>query len=319
MDGTAVVRTGVADRVAGAAEKRLVLSVTRMTVHNGPGIRTLVLFKGCPLRCQWCSTPESQAADPEISFRPDRCIDCRRCSAVCPAGAIGFEGSIPKIDRPRCNACGICADVCPSQSITLLGKPMSVENLHEELCKDKVFYRHSGGGVTLSGGEVLLNPGFTGRLLRALQGEGIGVGVDTCGYVPWANIENVISCVDFFLWDIKHMDPERHKKGTGVSNDLILSNLRAVSNRNIPIYVRIPVIPGFNDSEENIKATCEFARSLQSLVEVDLLPLHHLGKARYANLDRPYPIDDLHPVPEDVIQELMLLIESHGIEARVIR
>jgi pyruvate formate lyase activating enzyme len=318
MDGTTAVRPNVADHAVGAVERRLVLSITRMTVHNGPGIRTLVLFKGCPLHCLWCSTPESQAPDPEISFSPDRCINCRRCSVVCPVGAIDFKGPILKIDRSRCNRCGACADGCPSQSITLLGKPMGVERLSEELCRDKVFYRHSGGGVTLSGGEVLLKPGFTGQLLRTLKNEGVGVGIDTCGHVPWASIEHLLPYIDFFLWDIKHMDPERHKERTGASNDLILSNLEAVSNRNIPVYVRMPVIPGFNDSEENIRATCEFVRDLPSLVEVDLLPLHHLGKARYASLDRPYPINDLHLVPEGVIEELRLLIESYGLKACVI-
>jgi pyruvate formate lyase activating enzyme len=318
MVGTTVVRTGIADCAGGAVGRRLVLSITRMTVHNGPGIRTLVLFKGCPLRCLWCSTPESQAADPEISFRPDQCIDCRRCSTVCPAGAIDFKGPMLKIDRSRCDACGACADVCPSQGITLLGKPMSVGRLSEELCKDKVFFRHSGGGVTLSGGEALLNPGFTGQLLRTLRNEGVSVGIDTCGHVPWTNIEHLLPYVDFFLWDIKNMDPERHKEHTGVSNKLILNNLRAVSNRIIPVYVRIPVIPGLNDSEENIRATCEFAQGLPSLVEMDLLPLHHLGKARYASLNRPYPIDDLHLVPEGVMQELKLLIESYGLKACII-
>jgi pyruvate formate lyase activating enzyme len=316
--GGVIVRPDAAYRAEGTAGKCLVLSVTRMTVHNGPGIRTLVLFKGCPLHCRWCSTPESQAADPEISFYRNRCINCRRCGTVCPAGAIDLNGPVPKIDRSRCNVCGACADVCPSQSITLLGKPMTNEHLSEELCRDKVFYRHSGGGVTLSGGEVLLNPAFTGQLLRTLKKEGVGVGIDTCGHVPWMNIEPLLPFVDFFLWDIKHMDPQRHKEGTGVSNRLILNNLESVSQRSVPVYIRIPLIPGFNNSEENIRATCEFARTLPSLVEVDLLPLHHLGKARYASLDRPYPIEDLRLIPEDDIEKLRLLIESCGIKAFVI-
>lgn len=164
----------------------------------------------------------------------------------------------------------------------------------------------------------MLNPEFTGQLLRVLKEEGVGVGIDTCGHVPWTNIEHLLPYIDFFLWDIKHMDPERHKERTGASNILILDNLRTVSNRGIPVYVRIPVIPGFNDSEENIRATCEFAQELPSVVEVDLLPLHHFGKARYASLDRPYPIEDLPLVPDGVAQELKLLIESYRLKACII-
>jgi pyruvate formate lyase activating enzyme len=189
---------------------------------------------------------------------------------------------------------------------------MTIEELLEEAKKDIVFYKNSGGGVIISGGEPLLNPDFTMKLLQALKEEGISVGIDTCGHVPWASIEQMLPYIDFFLWDIKHMDPETHKELTGVSNKLILSNARSVSEKNIPLYIRVPVIPGYNDSEENIRATCEFAQGLSSVVEVHLIPLHHLGKARYDSLDRSYPIADIPLIPDSVLQDMKRLVESYG-------
>ena len=283
--------------------RRLVLSISRMTVHNGPGIRTLILFKGCPLRCVWCSTPESQSSEPEVAFRLDRCIRCGCCAAVCPEGAIDITRDTARIDRALCTVCGKCAEVCSAEAITILGKWMTVQELVREVAKDKVFHKHSGGGVTISGGEALMDPEFTLELVRALVKDGVSVGVDTSGQVPWASIEQLLPYVDFFLWDIKHMDPERHRELTGASNEVILRNL---------------LMPGLNDSPENIAATCEFARGLSSLVEVDLLPLHHLGKARYDSLDRPYPIADLRLVPDSVMQELKALVESYGLEAFIV-
>jgi len=195
---------------------------------------------------------------------------------------------------------------------------MTVEELLEEVKKDTVIYKHSGGGVTISGGEPLLEPDFTVKLLRAFKEEHISVGVDTCGYVPWASIEPMLLYIDFFLWDIKHMYPEEHKRLTGVSNKLILSNARRVSKRDIPLYVRVAVIPGYNDSEENIRATCEFAQALSSVVEVGLLPLHHLGEARYDSLNRPYPIANIPLVPDSVLQSMKRLVESYGLKCSIV-
>jgi pyruvate formate lyase activating enzyme len=194
---------------------------------------------------------------------------------------------------------------------------MTIDELLEEAKKDVTFYRHSGGGVIISGGEPLLNPDFTLKLLRALGGEGINVGVDTCGHVPWASIEPMLPYIDFFLWDIKHMDPEKHRELTGVSNKLILSNARSISEKIIPLYIRVPVIPGYNDSEENIRATCEFAQGLSSVVEIHLIPLHHLGKSRYDSLDRVYPINDIPLIPDNVIQDLKQLVESYGLKCSI--
>lgn len=289
-----------------------------MTIHNGPGIRTLILFKGCPLRCLWCSTPEAQKTEPEIVIYPSKCTHCGECVPVCDLHAINLTNETISINRSLCNNCGDCAQACYPEAIKLLGQPMAVEELLTEAKKDVVIYKHSGGGVTISGGEPLLDPEFTLKLLRALKEEGISVGVDTCGHVPWENIEQMLPYIDFFLWDIKHMDPEEHKRLTGVSNKLILSNARRVSKRDTPLYIRVAVIPGYNDSEENIRATCEFAQALSSVVEVGLLPLHHLGKARYDSLNRPYLIANIPLIPDSVLQSMKRLVESYGLKCGIV-
>lgn len=297
--------------------KRIVLSITRMTIHNGPGVRTLILFKGCPLRCVWCSTPESQNAEPELAVEPEKCTRCGECVSVCPVGAISLIEETVALDRGRCDMCGACAKVCSPQAITVLGHDMTVPQLLREVEKDAVFYKHSQGGVTLSGGEVLLQPEFTRALAQTCKEKGIGVGVDTCGHVPWSNIEQVLPYVDYFLWDVKAMDPERHRELTGVSNDLILRNARVVAERGIPLYLRLPVIPGCNDSEENFRAACEFVSTLSSAVEVSLLPLHHLGRARYAKLNRLYPMTDVPLIPDEVMRDIKRLVESYGLNCSI--
>ena len=301
-----------------ATAERLVLSITRMTVHNGPGIRTLILFKGCPLRCLWCSTPESQEETPEIALYSDRCIRCDDCLPVCPLNAITAGDKAVTIDRELCDNCGRCVAVCYTEALRLLGREYTIEELVYEAQKDAVAYKHSGGGVTISGGEPLLKLEFALELLRAFQQNGISAGVDTCGCVPRKNIEAVLPYVDFFLWDIKHMDDKKHRELTGVSNQLILDNLRFVSDNKIPAYLRIPIIPGHNDSEENLRAVCNFAKDLPSLVEIHLLPLHHLGKERYAALDREYPIDGIPLIRDDVLSEMKHLVESFGLKCNIV-
>ena len=302
-------------RQAGSrSDSRLVLNISRMTIHNGPGIRTLILFKGCPLHCCWCSTPESQKSEPEIAVYPAKCIQCGECVPVCPLNAVHLVDGKLSLDRSVCNACGKCAEVCNAKAIEVLGHRMTVAQLITEVKKDEIIFKHSRGGVTISGGEPLFDADFALNLLRAFKKEGISTGVDTCGQIPWSALEPMLPYVDFFLWDIKHMDPEKHKTLTGVSNKLILSNAVAVSEKKVPIYIRIPIIPSCNDSEENIRATCEFAKKLSSVVEVDIMPLHHLGKARYESLNLPYPIGNLALIPDDVMQGIKRLIESYGLK-----
>jgi pyruvate formate lyase activating enzyme len=287
-------------------------------VHNGPGIRTLVQFKGCPLHCIWCSTPESQSQKTEVAIFPDKCIHCDRCSDVCPHDAIQLSATVLRINRDTCDVCGKCAAVCYAGALNILGKMMTVAEIVKEVKKDEIIYKHSNGGVTLSGGEPLLEIDFTMELLRSLSENRINVGVDTCGYVSPRDLEMTLPYVKFFLWDIKIMDERKHLELTGVSNKLILDNLKLVSKRKVPVYIRIPVIPGYNDSEENVIATCEFAHGLESLVEIDLLPLHHLGEARYASLDRLYPIQGIPLIPAEKMQELKKLVETYGLNCSIV-
>ncbi len=304
--------------VKSAAKKRLILNISRMTVHNGPGIRTLIQFKGCPLRCTWCSTPESQADSPELAVVPAKCIHCDQCLLACPRNAIRLSETDLRIDRSKCDVCGKCTTVCYPGALSIIGQMMTVEALVTEAEKDEVVYKHSGGGVTLSGGEPLVGMDFTLELLKALAEAHLNVGVDTCGYIPPNDLEKTIPYVDFFLWDIKVMDDRQHKEFTGVSNKLILENLKLVSRMAVPVYIRIPLIPGYSDYSENIKATCEFVRDLKSLVEIDLLPLHHLGRARYASLDRPYPIEGIPLIPDDHLVNIKNLVESYRLSCKII-
>jgi len=199
-----------------------------------------------------------------------------------------------------------------------MGREYTVDELVREVKKDEVVYRHSGGGVTISGGEPFFRPEFLLEVLKELKQNGISCGIDTCGYTARKHIEAIFPYVDFFLWDIKHMNRDKHVEYTGVSNELILDNLRFVSGKNIPIYVRLPVIPGYNDSEDNLLALCNFAGTLSSLVEIDLLPLHHLGKARYIALGREYPIERIPLIGEETLDEMKHLVESTGLKCNII-
>ena len=308
----------MANKSAAAVKKRLVISITRMTVHNGPGIRTLILFKGCPLRCIWCSTPESQKESAELAFYPDKCILCGDCIPVCRENAITIGNTSVFLSRDLCNNCGRCVGVCYTEALKILGQEYTVEELLDVAKRDTVAYKHSGGGVTISGGEPFQRLDFLLELLQELKKIDISAGVDTCGFTSRKNIEMVLPYIDFFLWDVKHMDDSTHLELTGVYNRPILDNLSFVSDRGIPIYLRIPVIPGYNDSEENLRALCDFAKNLPSLIEIDLLPLHHLGKARYLALGREYLIEGIPLVGDKTLNEMKRLVESSGLKCNII-
>jgi pyruvate formate lyase activating enzyme len=297
-----------------AGKDAIVLGITRMTIHNGPGYRTLVLFKGCPLRCKWCSTPESQSDKPQLGFYPDKCINCGNCLDICPVTAISMGNGHIEVNREICNDCGKCPSVCHSGALGMHGQTMGVEELIKEINKDSVLFKHSGGGVTLSGGEPLYNFDYLMKLLKGLKEKNISVGIDTTGFISREKFEEVLPLVDFLLLDIKHMDTRRHRELTGVDNVIILNNIMHASDQGVPIYIRYPIIPGMNDSVNNLRNVCKFVAGLKSVVEVDLLPIHHLGRARYASLGWPYPLEGVDLIPDETMRYMQEIVESYGLK-----
>ncbi len=254
-------------------DKGLIFDIQHASFVDGPGVRTTVFFKGCNLRCAWCHNPESQGAEREMLYYRDTCTDCGKCREVCQNG---LEG---------CTLCGKCEAYCPSHARTVCGKEMTVDMVLSEVVKDKAFYENSGGGVTFSGGECMLQIDFLEALLRACRENGIHTAVDTAGYVPYTSFERILPFTDLFLYDIKIATDALHKKYIGVSNKLILKNLRRLSESGANILIRIPVIGGVNDSDEEMNKIAELLRGIRH-TGVELLPYHALGEHKYAALGK---------------------------------
>jgi len=264
--------------------KGLVFDIKKYAIHDGPGIRTTVFFKGCPLECQWCHNPESRSANAELSFRKDRCIGCGQCVEACPEQAISIVDEKAVTEISKCKLCGRCVDICTACAREIIGQEMMVKEVMDEVEKDIIFYDQSGGGVTFSGGEPLTQPEFLIGLLNQCQRCGIHTAVDTSCYADSRIIETVSEKADMFLCDIKHMDSETHERFTGVGNNLILDNIKLLSKAGKDIIIRMPVIPGFNDDKENIEATGKFAASLSGVIRVDILPFNRGGMEKSARL-----------------------------------
>lgn len=295
-----------------------VLEISRMTNHNGPGLRTLVHFKGGSLRCLWCSTPESQAVQDELGYNFNRCIACLACVDVCPKEAIRpLEGKI-EVDYNLCDVCLRCTEECYPRALKKYGKLWTVDDLVSEIEKDALFFKNSGGGVTFSGGEPLMDvsPEML-ELYEKVKGAGINIGVDTTGYVGVDNIDRLIPYINFFLWDMKHMDSDIHFKLTNVHNELILENLKYADQYGKDIYIRLPLIPDMNNDVENITAACKFINTLDSVVRVDLVPFHHMGKNRYQFAGKPYLMADAELIPDEQLADIKALVESFGLNCYI--
>jgi len=276
-------------------KKGLVFNIQKYSVHDGPGIRTIVFLKGCPLSCRWCSNPESQRREPELAFNPGRCLTfskCTRCLQACLRGAIIREADDSlRIDRALCDGCPKnCAQACPSQGLIVYGEERSVDDVLKVVEQDAAFYTRSSGGMTLSGGEPLLQADFALALLREARRRRIKTAVETCGMVPWKTMEAAAQYLNYVLYDIKHMDSAVHQEQTGRPNEAILDNFRQLAGLvpETPILARTPVIPGFNDSEEAIAAIAEFVKPYPN-VRFEMLPYHRLGTQKYLFLDRVPP------------------------------
>jgi pyruvate formate lyase activating enzyme len=266
-----------------------IFNIQRHSVHDGPGIRTILFLKGCPLSCLWCSNPESQAFEPELFFDPVKCIACGACLSVCPASAISKNGDVILFCRELCTACGKCAEVCYAGARRIEGHAVTAEEAVAEVIKDKAFFARSGGGLTLSGGEPLAQPDFAEEILRLAREKGLNTVVETAGHVPWSSVEKVLPYVDLFLYDIKHTDPVRHKDCTGADNLLILENLEKLKSRSAKVVVRVPVIPGFNDTPADLSAVADIAFQL-GIREMHLLPGHRYGSGKYRLLGEADPM-----------------------------
>ena len=294
----------------------LIFNIQRFSIHDGPGIRTTVFMKGCPLRCLWCSNPESQDFFPNLIVRNINCRGCGACVKTCPEGAIAIsrdEGR--KIDWEYCTQCLLCTEICIYNSLNLCGEYMDVGEVLDEVMKDRDFYRNSGGGVTVSGGEALLQSDFVAELLEACQAEGLHTALDTTGYAPWEKMEQVLRFVDLVLFDIKHLDPDEHKRTTGVRNDLIMENLFKTS-REKTIWLRMPVITGFNDSEDYIREIVDLGKKIGA-EKISLLPYHEGGKSKCEQMGRPYQFPDAIVPTDDKMRTLRAIIEGEGLKASV--
>ena len=265
--------------------KGLITNVKHMSVHDGDGIRTTVFFKGCPLSCQWCHNPENMTNEKTLSFYADKCIGCGECERVCRQNV---HKCIPerRIEREKCNDCGECEKVCLAECLKLYGKWISVEELLLELQEDEIFYRRSGGGITFSGGEPLLQADFIVEICKRLKSYSINI--DTCGHVQFVCFEKVLPYTDCFLYDIKHMDNQKHKEGTGVGNALILKNLQRLDALGAKTEIRIPLIAGYNDDEKNLTETANFIKELKHCRDVKILPYHDLAQSKYEAINIPF-------------------------------
>ena len=294
-----------------------IFDIRKYSIHDGPGIRTTVFFKGCPLVCLWCHNPEGQSPAPELIFREGRCIRCGACVAACGSGAVEpVEGRIVT-DRGLCTRCGDCLAVCCTGAREFAGREASVAEVMAEVERDLPFYEESGGGATFSGGEPLLQREFLLALLRACRDREIHAAVETCGYAQWEAIDSIRPFVDLFLYDLKMIDDAPHRRFSGVSNERILENLRLLSARGHEIILRVPVIPGINDDEENIRRTAELAASLPRLRRLDLLPYHHGGVRKYEGIDRGYALPEIRPPSAEAMAAIAASIGSFGLSVRI--
>ncbi len=294
----------------------LVTNIQRYSLHDGPGIRTVVFLKGCGMRCKWCHNPECIDLHPDVLFRQSKCMHCGRCAKICPKGAIDLDRE-NRIDRIKCDRCLKCVDVCPYQALSRSGEMRSAEDVFEEVRRDFLFYLNSHGGITISGGEPLLHHRFTVRLLQLCKQGGMRTALETAGNVQPEVLIEASRYADLILYDVKHMDSGTHKIHTGVPNELILDNLRKLAEASKEkIRVRVPVVPGFNYSAEAIREIASFVGSL-GIRWLDLLPYHGYAEGKYIMLGKHYGLQGMNDLSKDLLLPLESIVRSYGLETTI--
>ncbi len=289
-------------------EKATVLNITRFCTDDGPGIRTTVFLKGCPLSCVWCHNPESQGTRIELSYQASACVGCGKCVRVCPSKAHVIDDGGHRFDRSLCLTCGDCSKVCPAEALTLFGREMTVDEVFAEVTRDKPFYKTSGGGVTVSGGEPLARPAFTAALLQACREAGIPTAIETCGFASDAALDAVIPLCDLVLFDIKETDPVLHERFTGAPLDPILHALRRIDRMGVPVRLRLPIIPGRNDRAEHFAEVKRLGESLSHLRGIEIMPYHKMGSYKYASLGRAYACDEVEEPSAETVSAWRRLV-----------
>ena len=295
----------------------MVFDIQRFSTHDGPGIRTTVFLKGCTMRCLWCHNPESIQPEPELQVFPGKCIGCSKCIQVCPAGAHQIQGGQKGFDRAKCIRCGKCAESCCADALVLTGRSMSADEVMEVIEKDRAFYGKSGGGVTFSGGEPVLQIGFLAGLLKECKRRGLHTVVETSGNVPWTSLLEIVPCTDLFLYDLKAMDETVHRHATGAGNKRILENLCKLSAQGAFVHVRVPVIPGVNNTYENMEAMSDFILGIHGVEQVEFIPFHRMASAKYESLDLEYSARDIVPPEKSELAAWAEFFTCRGIKASV--
>ena len=293
-----------------------IFDIQRYSIHDGPGIRTTVFFKGCPLSCKWCANPESQKIFAQIFYRKNKCKVCGKCVEICPLGAISLKSDSIELDRALCDLCMKCVDACSTHALSRTGTIEPLKSIIEEISSDELFYRNSGGGITVSGGEPLFQPKFLKALLEEARERSLHTAVDTCGFAKWKVIEEILDYTDIILFDLKHLDSVEHKKATGVGNELILENFQRIIEKKKRIWVRIPVIPGFNDSEQHIEKMADFL-SKMPIEKVSLLAFHEWGKTKYKALGIDFPLNGVSTLEEEKLVPVREILKSRGLEVEI--